>query len=178
MVSQKKEKEKRRYQAHVLMYIIIIIIIIVIVGPKDLATSAHFISSPRPMPRRKKCPRKNKENPDYQDILSRMTLSSANWDHGRGKCHATNGGLFEHPNGKHKRSGPAIGAWWRSNSRRGCHLRIKYPQLTSWPYLCGRDPWTVLSGSPQLTECQREWLMGRALNYGHGWLTSVRPGWS
>ena len=80
MVSQKKEKEKRRYQAHVLMYIIIIIIIIiiVIVEPKDLATSAHFISSPRPMPRRKKCPRKNKENPDYQDILSRMTLSSAN----------------------------------------------------------------------------------------------------
>ena len=34
------------------------------VGPKDLRTPAHFISSPRPMPRRKKCPRTNKGNPD------------------------------------------------------------------------------------------------------------------
>ena len=58
------------------------------------------------------------------------------------------------------------------------HLRIKYPQLTSWPHLCGHDPWTVLSGSPQLTECQKEWLMGRALKYRHGWLTTVGPGWS
>ena len=38
-------------------------------GPKDLRTPAHFISSPRPMPRRKKCPRSNEGNPDYQDIL-------------------------------------------------------------------------------------------------------------
>ena len=42
-------------------------------GPKDLRTPAHFISSPRPMPRRKKCPRTNKENPDCQDILLRTT---------------------------------------------------------------------------------------------------------
>ena len=34
------------------------------VGPKDLGTPAHFISSPRPTPRRKKCPRTNKGNPD------------------------------------------------------------------------------------------------------------------
>ena len=98
-------------------------------------------------------------------------------DHGRGKRHATNDGLLKHPKGKHKRSRPAIGAWWRSNSRRGCHLCIKCPQLTSWPHLCGRDPWIVLSGSPQLTECQREWQMGCALKYRHGWLTSVGPGW-
>ena len=33
------------------------------VGPKDVATPAHFVSSPRPMPRKKKCPRMNKESP-------------------------------------------------------------------------------------------------------------------
>ena len=110
------------------------------VGPKDLATPAHFILSPWPILKRKKCSRTNKESLDYQDILPRTTLSSADRDHGRGKRHATKGSLLERPKGKPKRSGPAIGAWWRSNSRRGCHLRIKYPQLTSWPRLCGRDP--------------------------------------
>ena len=85
---------------------------------------------------------------DCQDILPRMTLSSADRDHGRGKRHATNGSLLERPKRKHKRSEPAIGAWWWRNSRRGCHFCIKYPQLTFWPHLCGRDPWIVLSGSP------------------------------
>ena len=106
----------------------------------DLATPTHFISSPWPMPRRKKCPRMNKESPNCQDILPRTTPSSANQDHGRGKHHATKGSLLERPKGKHKCSGSAIGVWWRSNSSRGCHLRIKYSQLTSWPHLCGRDP--------------------------------------
>ena len=59
-----------------------------------------------------------------------------------------------------------------------CHLRIKCPQLTSWPHLCRHDPWTVLSGSLQLTERQKEWLMGHALKYRHGWLISGGPGWS
>ena len=49
----------------------------VCVGPQDLGTPAHFISSPRSMPRRKKCPRMNKGNSDCQDILPRTTLSSA-----------------------------------------------------------------------------------------------------
>ena len=102
----------------------------------------------------------------------------ANQDRGREKRHVTKSSLLERPKGKHKRSGLAIGAWWRSNSRRGCHLRIKYSQLTFWPHLCGCDPWTVLSGSPQLTERQMEWLMGRVLKYGHGWLIIVRLGWS
>ena len=100
-------------------------------GPKDLATPVHFISSPWPMPRRKKCPRTNKESLYCQDILPRTTLPSANRDHERVKRHATKGSLLEHPKGKPKCSGPAIGAWWRSNSKRGCYLHIKYPQLTS-----------------------------------------------
>ena len=74
----------------------------------------------------------------------------------------------DHGRGKPKRSGPAIGALWRSNFRRGCHQSIKYPQLTSWAYLCGCDPWTVLPRSQQLKECQKRWLMGCALKYGHG----------
>ena len=41
------------------------------------------------------------------------------------------GSLLERPKGNPKRNGPATGAWWRSNSRKGYHIRIKYPQLTS-----------------------------------------------
>ena len=86
-------------------------ILIIFVGPKDLATPVHFISSPWPIPRRKKCPRKDKESPDCQDILPRITLSSANQDHGRGKRHVTKGSLLEHPKGKPEGSGLTIGAW-------------------------------------------------------------------
>ena len=57
----------------------------VCVGPKDLETLAHLISSPRSTPRRKKCPRTNEGNPDYQIVLSRTTLSSAGQNHGREK---------------------------------------------------------------------------------------------
>ena len=39
---------------------------IVTMGPKDLGTLAHFISSLRSMPRRKKCPMTNKGNADCQ----------------------------------------------------------------------------------------------------------------
>ena len=86
-------------------------ILIIFVGPKDLTIPAHFISSPWPMSRRKKCPRKDKENPDCQDILPRITLSSTKRDHGRGKRHVTKGSLLEHPKGKPEGSGLTIGAW-------------------------------------------------------------------
>ena len=147
-------------------------------GPKNLATPAHFISSPRPTSKRKKCPRTNEEGPNCQETLPRTILFSANWDHGRKKRHTTKGSLPERPKGKDKCNESAIGVYWRSNSRISCHLRIKYSQLTSWPHLCGHDPWTVLSRSPQLSERQKEWLMGCALKYRHGWLTSVGSGWS
>ena len=147
-------------------------------GPKDLGTPVHFISSPWPMPRRKKYPRTNKRNPDCQDILPRTTLSLADQNHGSRKRHTTRGSPLEHPKGSSEPSGLAIRAWWKSNSRRSCYLRIKYPQLTPWPHLCERDPWTVLLGPQQLTECQKEWSIGRALKYGHGWLTSVGRGWT
>ena len=58
----------------------------------------------------------------------------------KGKVPRHQGSLLEHPKGKPKYRGPAIGAWWRSNPRKGCHLRIKYPQLTFWPHLCELDP--------------------------------------
>ena len=121
-------------------YIYIYIYIYKIVGPKELATLAHFISSPWPMPRKKKCPKMNKESPDRQDMLLRTTLSSANRDHERGKYHATEGSLLEHPNGESQCRGPPIGAWWRSNPMKSCYIYIKYTQLISWPHLCGRDP--------------------------------------
>ena len=109
-------------------------------GPKNLATPAHFTSSPRPMSRRKKCPGTNKEGSNCQDILPMTILFSASRDHGRRKHHASKGNLLECPKGKHKRNGLVMGAWWRSNSKEGCHLHLKYPQLTSWPHLCGRNP--------------------------------------
>ena len=74
--------------------------------------------------------------------------------------------------------GLAIGEWWRDNPRRSSHLRIKYPQLTPWPHWCGCDPWTGRWGSQQLTERQKEWPMGHALEDRHGWLTSVGGGWT
>ena len=73
------------------------VIKIQVVGPKDLGTPAYFISRPRPMPRRKKCPR--------------IRLSSANQNHGRGKRHVDRGSPLEHPKGSSKPNGPAIGAW-------------------------------------------------------------------
>ena len=81
------------------------------VGPKDLGTLAHFISGLWPIPMRKKCLKMNKENPDYQNILPRTTLSSADQNHEREKRHATRGSLLEHPKGSSERSVPAIGAW-------------------------------------------------------------------
>ena len=108
-------------------------IIMIIVGPKELVTPAHFISNSWPMPRKKKCPRTNKKNPDRQGVMPRTTLSSADQDHERGRCHATKESLLERPNGKPKCHGSAIGAWRRSDPRKGHHLHIKYPQLTSWP---------------------------------------------
>ena len=44
---------------------------------KNLKTPAHFILSLRPMPRREKWPRTNKESPNSLETLSRMILLSA-----------------------------------------------------------------------------------------------------
>ena len=112
----------------------------VCVGSKNLATPVHFISSSRLAPRRKKCPRTNEEGPNCQETLPRTILFSVNLDHGRKKQHTTESSLLKRPKGKHKCNESAIGVQQRSNSRISCHLRIKYPQLTSWPHLCGHDP--------------------------------------
>ena len=104
------------------------------VGPKNLATPAHFILSSRPIPRKKKYPRTNKESPNCQAVSPRTILSSASRDYGGEEWHATESMLAEHPKKKDKYCGSAIGAWGRSNSGRNCHLRIKCPQLTFWPH--------------------------------------------
>ena len=62
--------------------------LMIIVGPKDLATSTYFISSPKPTPRRKKCSRMNKEGPSCQEMSLRIILSSVNQGHRRRKRHA------------------------------------------------------------------------------------------
>ena len=90
-------------------------------GPKDLGTPAHFISSPRPMPRRKKCPRMNE---------GIQVVRIADLNHRKGRCHVAKGSPLEDPKGDFEPNGLAIGAWWKSNPWRSCHLRIKYPQLT------------------------------------------------
>ena len=105
-----------------------------IVGSKNLATPAHFILSPRLTLRKKKHPKTNEKSPNCRAASSRTTLSSANRDYRKEERHAIRGSLAEHPNKKDKYRGSAMGAWWRSNSRRNCHLCIKGPQLTFWPH--------------------------------------------
>ena len=103
-------------------------------GAKDLGILVHLISSPRPIPRRKKCPRTNEGNPDCQIVLPRTTLSSVGQNRKRERRHVARGNLLEDRKRDSKPYGLAIGAWWRSNPRRSCHLNIKYPQLTPWPH--------------------------------------------
>ena len=80
-------------------------------GQRDLKTSVHSISSPRPTPRRKNFPRTNEGNPDYQNIVPRRTLSLADQNYRRGRCHVAQGSPLEDPKGDSKPNGPAIGAW-------------------------------------------------------------------
>ena len=47
------------------------------VGPKNLATPAHFVLGPRPTPRREKCLRTYNENPNGLEMLPRTILPSA-----------------------------------------------------------------------------------------------------
>ena len=80
-------------------------------GLKGLKTSAYFISGPRLMPKRKTCPRTNEGNPDYQDILPMMTLSSAVQNHKRERHHVARGNPLEDPKRDSKPHGLDIGAW-------------------------------------------------------------------
>ena len=67
------------------------------VGSKNSATPTHFIQSPRPMLRRKKRPKMNKESPNYQETSPRTILSSVNRDHKKEEWHAIKGSLPGHP---------------------------------------------------------------------------------
>ena len=147
-------------------------------GSKDLGTPTHLISSPRPMPRSKKCPRTNEGNPNRQIVLPRTTITSAGQNHGREKRHVARGNPLENRKRDSKHYELAIGEWWRDNPRRSRHFHIKYPQLTPWPYWCGCDLWTGWWGPQQLTEHQKRWLMGCAVEDRHGWLTSVGGRWT
>ena len=80
-------------------------------GLKGLKTSAYFISGPRLMPKRKTCPRTNEGNPDYQDILSRTTLFSANQNRRRGRRQIARGRPLEDPKGDFEPNRSTIGAW-------------------------------------------------------------------
>ena len=147
-------------------------------GSKDLGTPTHLISSPRPTPRSKKCPRTDGENLGLQIVRPKTVVSSAGHNHGREKRHVTQGGPPKDREGDSRSYGLAIEGWWRDNPRRSHHLRIKYTQLTLWPRWCGCDPWTARWGPQLLTERQKEQLKGRALKDRAGWLTRVEGGWA
>ena len=104
-------------------------------GQKVLEVSAHSISNPRPTSTRKKCLGTSEGNPDCQNVLLRMTLSSAGQNHGRKKRHVARGHPLEDRKRDFKPYGLAIGEWWGGSPRKSCHLRIKYTQLTLWPPL-------------------------------------------
>ena len=79
-------------------------------GSKNLTTPAHFILSPRPKLRKKKCLRTKEESPNCQEAPSRTILFSANRDHRWEQRHAIKSNLAEHPKKKDKYSGSAMGA--------------------------------------------------------------------
>ena len=67
------------------------------VGPKNLATPAHFISSPKPTLRRKKQPRTYKGSPSCQETSPRTILSLANRNHKKEERHALKDSLLGRP---------------------------------------------------------------------------------
>ena len=111
-----------------------------VVGSKNLVIPAHFMSSPRPTPRGKKCPKTNEEGPICEETLPRTILSLANQGHGRKEWHALKDSLPGHPKQKITN---IVGQPWEHNGGaipgESSHLRIKCPQLTSWPHLCEHD---------------------------------------
>ena len=109
-------------------------------GAKGIGDPGPFHIKPMAHAEEKGMSEDEKKSSDRQDTLPRTTLSSANRDHEKGKYHAIEGSLLERPNGESQCCEPPIGAWWRSNPMKSCHIRIKYTQLISWPHLCGRDP--------------------------------------
>ena len=99
-------------------------------GSKNLGAPAHLISSPRPTPRSKKCPRTDGENPGLQIVRPKIVVSLVGHNHGREKHHVTQGGP---PEDRERDSRPyrlAIGGWWRDNPKRSHYLHVKYTQLT------------------------------------------------
>ena len=95
-------------------------------GWKIWQSPAHFISSPRPTTRKKKRLRMSKEGPSCWEAPPRTILSLANQGHWRGKQHTLKDNPPSRPKQKDQHNGIAMGAWWRSNFRRSCHLRIKF----------------------------------------------------
>ena len=72
----------------------------IIVGSKNSAAPTHFIQGPRPMPRRKKCLRMNKEGPSCQETSPRTILSSANRNRKKEERHAHKDSLLGRPKQK------------------------------------------------------------------------------
>ena len=72
---------------------------------------AHSILSLRFTPRRKKCPRTDEGNPYSQNVLLRITLSSAGQNHRIGRCHVVQDNPLEGHKRDFKLYGLAIGAW-------------------------------------------------------------------
>ena len=74
--------------------------IFILVGSKNSAALTHFIQDPRPMPRRKKHPRMNKESPSCQETSPRTILSSANQNCKKEERHALKDNLPKRPKQK------------------------------------------------------------------------------
>ena len=94
-------------------------------GPKNLTTLAHFILGPRPMPRREKWPRMDKESPNGAEDNPALGIPNLK----RKEQHAGKGNFPKRPQEKDKYSRIPMGVWCRSNSRRNCHLCIRCTQL-------------------------------------------------
>jgi len=110
------------------------VLYIYIVGPKNLATLAHFVLGPRPMPRRGKCPRMYNESPNGLEMLPRTIPSSA-FQNPKGQNGMPSKAASQNaPQRNDEYSRTHTRVWCRSSSRKSCHLHIEFAQLTFWSH--------------------------------------------
>ena len=80
-------------------------------GPKGSRGFGPFHFKPKAHAEEKKRPKMNEGNPNYQNVLSKTTLSSTGQNHKRRRHHVARSNPLEDPKGDPKSYVSAIGVW-------------------------------------------------------------------
>ena len=94
-------------------------------GPRNLATPAHFVLGPRPALRREKCPRTHEKSPNVLETMPRTILSSTLQTPEGKDGTPSKASSQSAPRRKDEHRRTHTGVWCESNSRRSCHLHIE-----------------------------------------------------